>query len=237
MEPQASNSSQDKVALPLQRVPSISALLAMTDAAQPEFLRPSIMDSTAIKYQLAHQLGLFDHPEPVVSSTGKSTSAQSDKDKATTDGIDALLSVARDSNSQNSKGSSAAGTKCRNKLVSTPYLRKDRAKVLRDWFEANLDKPYPSPQMKRELQERSGATAVQIRNWFLNARRRRSGCHANDVKRQAGTSFSSGKHFSDPNSSAASGGQRGERDSGDEDDVVLDSLSESSQDDGLLLEN
>ena len=128
---------------------------AMTDAAQPEFLRPSIMDSTAIKYQLAHQLGLFDHPEPLVSSTGKSTSAQSNKDKATTEGIDALLSVARDSNSQNSKGSSAAGTKCRNKLVSTPYLRKDRAKVLRDWFEANLDKPYPSPQMKRELQERS----------------------------------------------------------------------------------
>jgi len=80
-----------------------------------------------------------------------------------------------------------------------------------------------------------GATAVQIRNWFLNARRRRSGCHANDVKRQAGTSFSSGKHFSDPNSSAASGGQRGEQGFGDEDDVFSDSHSESSQDDVLLV--
>jgi hypothetical protein len=89
-----------------------------------------------------------------------------------------------------------------------------------------------------------GATAVQIRNWFLNARRRRSGCHANDVKRQISTSLNSGKLVLDLNSSAvdlnsfaASGGQRGEQGFGDDDDVFSDSHSESSQDDVLLVAN
>jgi hypothetical protein len=81
-----------------------------------------------------------------------------------------------------------------------------------------------------------GASAVQIRNWFLNARRRRSGCHANDVKRQISTSLNSGKHVLDLNSSAAND-QRGEQGFGDEDNVFSDSHSESSEDDVLLVAN
>jgi hypothetical protein len=100
-----------------------------------------------------------------------------------------------------------------------PYLRRDSSAVLRQWFEENQDKRYPSSDVKKLLAERSvrpcvrlnrlqklhsvttflarlpsiacsdaqqmplisyrfhrmqGATPVQIRNWFLNARRRQA---------------------------------------------------------------
>ena len=46
--------------------------------------------------------------------------------------------------------------------MTMPYLRRECSKVLNDWFSANLDKPYPSTQVKRELQ-RTSVRSYKIR--------------------------------------------------------------------------
>ena len=39
--------------------------------------------------------------------------------------------------------------------ITTPYLRRDCAKVLQEWFLANLDRPYPSAEDKLVLEQKS----------------------------------------------------------------------------------
>ena len=41
----------------------------------------------------------------------------------------------------------------RRSKISTPYLRRDCAKVLNEWFAANLHRPYPSADEKLELEK------------------------------------------------------------------------------------
>ena len=58
---------------------------------------------------------------------------------------------------------------------ATAKLAVQQAKVLKVWFNENLDSPqgpYPDKHVKRELAEKTGATTQQVHNWFLNARRR-----------------------------------------------------------------
>lgn len=53
-------------------------------------------------------------------------------------------------------------------------LTKSQSKVLKAWFTDHLDLPqgpYPDKGTKRALAEVTGATALQVHNWFLNARR------------------------------------------------------------------
>lgn len=52
-------------------------------------------------------------------------------------------------------------------------LPKEVINVLNDWLLKNLHNPYPTPQVKRELLEKTGLNQVQLSNWFINVRRRK----------------------------------------------------------------
>lgn len=52
-------------------------------------------------------------------------------------------------------------------------LPKEVINVLNDWLLKNLHNPYPTPQVKRELLEKTGLNPVQLSNWFINVRRRK----------------------------------------------------------------
>lgn len=52
-------------------------------------------------------------------------------------------------------------------------LPKEVINVLNDWLLKNLHNPYPTPQVKRELLEKTGLNHVQLSNWFINVRRRK----------------------------------------------------------------
>ncbi|KYK59791.1 homeobox and C2H2 transcription factor [Drechmeria coniospora] len=56
------------------------------------------------------------------------------------------------------------------KRTSSRSVRKTQ--VLRDWFSAHLDHPYPSEEEKSYLTAQSALTRTQVINWFTNARRR-----------------------------------------------------------------
>ena len=53
---------------------------------------------------------------------------------------------------------SASTRRRRRPKFATPYLRRDCAKVLNEWFTANLHRPYPSAEDKLELQKKSVRT-------------------------------------------------------------------------------
>ncbi|EPR79522.1 TALE homeodomain protein [Spraguea lophii 42_110] len=45
-------------------------------------------------------------------------------------------------------------------------------KILKKWFNENINYPYPSEIEKQNLSCVTGLTLTQIKNWFINARRR-----------------------------------------------------------------
>lgn len=47
------------------------------------------------------------------------------------------------------------------------------ARILKHWFEAHSDHPYPTKEEKASLKEQTGLTSSQLSTWFANARRRR----------------------------------------------------------------
>eukprot|EP00210_Caulerpa_lentillifera_P000570 g551.t1 len=51
-------------------------------------------------------------------------------------------------------------------------LPSDATNVLKDWWTNNLVWPYPSEDAKRDLERRTGLSATQINNWFINQRKR-----------------------------------------------------------------
>ncbi|KAL4803703.1 homeobox KN domain-containing protein [Aspergillus unguis] len=51
-------------------------------------------------------------------------------------------------------------------------LPKPVTDILKAWFQAHLDHPYPSEEDKQTIMTRTGLTINQISNWFINARRR-----------------------------------------------------------------
>jgi len=55
------------------------------------------------------------------------------------------------------------------KVRQFPDAKKD---VLKQWFVANCQYPYPSHEEKQRLSELSGLTEQQVSDWFSNARRR-----------------------------------------------------------------
>ena len=50
-----------------------------------------------------------------------------------------------------------------------------QVKVLRDWFAAHSDQPYPTEDERSWLERRTGLKQGQISTWLANARRRRKG--------------------------------------------------------------
>jgi Homeobox KN domain len=52
------------------------------------------------------------------------------------------------------------------------HLPKTATGLLRAWLYSNVQRPYPTEQQKVELCELTGLSAVQVNNWFSNARRR-----------------------------------------------------------------
>ncbi|XP_014559637.1 hypothetical protein COCVIDRAFT_91245 [Bipolaris victoriae FI3] len=51
-------------------------------------------------------------------------------------------------------------------------LPKEATNLLKDWFAANRQSPYPTEDQKMELCNRTGLSLNQVSNWFINARRR-----------------------------------------------------------------
>jgi hypothetical protein len=118
-----------------------------TAEGQPECLWRSTPPRSPFHASLIRPLPSFT---PMSMALGPRAIAESD-----TGNFDMLVSVGHSAMHSERNGNAAAFRKT--KQVSTPYLRKDRAKILRDWYEANLDKPYPSPEEKRMLQAKSVA--------------------------------------------------------------------------------
>jgi hypothetical protein len=54
------------------------------------------------------------------------------------------------------------------KRVPHPFQSK---KILEEWFNNNIQSPYPNDQIKHELVESTNLSMNQINNWFMNKRR------------------------------------------------------------------
>jgi len=52
-------------------------------------------------------------------------------------------------------------------------FRREQVECLSEWFEEHVDDPYPDPNTKYELAQKSGLSFKQVSNWFINARSRR----------------------------------------------------------------
>ena len=57
--------------------------------------------------------------------------------------------------------------------VKKPKFSEYDVRVLRDWYEMNLDNPYPTSQEKEVMCELTGLSKYQVSRWFCNARTRR----------------------------------------------------------------
>jgi len=55
----------------------------------------------------------------------------------------------------------------RRATITTPYLRRDCAKVLHEWFLANQDRPYPSAEEKLELEKVSVRSQACVPHFLL----------------------------------------------------------------------
>lgn len=51
-------------------------------------------------------------------------------------------------------------------------LPKEATNILKEWFQANRQSPYPTEDQKMDLCARTGLSLNQVSNWFINARRR-----------------------------------------------------------------
>ncbi|ODV89230.1 hypothetical protein CANCADRAFT_3861 [Tortispora caseinolytica NRRL Y-17796] len=51
-------------------------------------------------------------------------------------------------------------------------LKSKAVDVLSEWFEQNIDRPYPSMEVKQRLAKLAGCSVVQVNNWMGNARKR-----------------------------------------------------------------
>ncbi|KAH7036020.1 uncharacterized protein B0I36DRAFT_240341 [Microdochium trichocladiopsis] len=80
-----------------------------------------------------------------------------------------------------------------------------RTKPLRTWLVAHSDNPYPTVEEKEQLGSATGLTAVQIANWFANARRRQRQT-ARAVRKQS--HFSRGSPMPSPSNYSMSPMQR-----------------------------
>lgn len=63
-------------------------------------------------------------------------------------------------------------------------LHPQARRILSEWYDANLDNPYPSDDEKCVLAKRTGITEQQVKSWFANKRSR-----ANNTKRQVPNYF------------------------------------------------
>ncbi|RGP60210.1 c2h2 type zinc finger domain-containing protein [Fusarium sporotrichioides] len=73
-------------------------------------------------------------------------------------------------------------------------LSRETQRVLRDWFNAHSDNPYPDDATKEAFQHLTGLSKKQLTNWFANARRRyetpkplTSASQAIDISKRPGT--------------------------------------------------
>ncbi len=64
--------------------------------------------------------------------------------------------------------------KKRKKEIKGGLLPKEAKRVLKDWFFAHMDRPYPTREEKQDLSIATGGviTPAQVSTWFSNARRR-----------------------------------------------------------------
>ncbi|KAF2155783.1 hypothetical protein K461DRAFT_274813 [Myriangium duriaei CBS 260.36] len=51
-------------------------------------------------------------------------------------------------------------------------LPKESTDIMKRWFEAHLDNPYPSEDEKKFFAQKAGINLTQVSNWFINHRRR-----------------------------------------------------------------
>ncbi|QDS69323.1 hypothetical protein FKW77_003326 [Venturia effusa] len=60
-------------------------------------------------------------------------------------------------------------------------LPKEATKVMKEWFAAHKDSPYPSEEQKQMLVSQTRLNMSQVNNWFINARRRQPRREAEDI--------------------------------------------------------
>lgn len=62
--------------------------------------------------------------------------------------------------------------KNRRQCSSAAGMTKNARNILNDWFHANIQHPYPSEAMKRELANKAGISIEQVNTFFGNKRMR-----------------------------------------------------------------
>lgn len=79
-------------------------------------------------------------------------------------------SVSSESPRKKKKKLSAAATSVLQ--VGARHVVQLNLSMSKEWLLAHTEDPYPTPDEKKQLQELTGLTKVQIRNWFTNVRKR-----------------------------------------------------------------
>ncbi|GMM45067.1 Tos8 protein [Pichia kluyveri] len=72
-----------------------------------------------------------------------------------------------------SKRSSISSITSKNGKKKRANLPKESTTILLNWLHENIDHPYPNSKEKLNLMSKTGLTAQQLSNWFINARRRK----------------------------------------------------------------
>lgn len=53
------------------------------------------------------------------------------------------------------------------------YHLPETIKILKDWILTNIENPYPSKQVKKDLAESTGLSIEQVNTWFKHTRRKK----------------------------------------------------------------
>lgn len=57
-------------------------------------------------------------------------------------------------------------------IVRRSKLSKHAVDILTQWFNSNIESPYPSDAIKLQLSEQTGLNCKQVHNWYTNHRKR-----------------------------------------------------------------
>ncbi|KAI1281319.1 hypothetical protein F5Y07DRAFT_293431 [Xylaria sp. FL0933] len=101
-------------------------------------------------------------------------------------------------------------------------LPKETTDILRSWFIAHLNHPYPTEDEKQELMTQTGLQMNQISNWFINARRRQLPAMINNARAESEATSRAAVNNSLPDHDPG-GKQQGDSEGGDYEDYELDS--------------
>ncbi|CAF1167140.1 unnamed protein product [Didymodactylos carnosus] len=68
-------------------------------------------------------------------------------------------------------------------MKPSKHLPEEAITIMNEWFEKNVDNPYPNVNERFELAKNGGITEAQVKAWFSNKRNRTQNTHPKRAKR------------------------------------------------------